>query len=108
MVHSKREAWVIKNSANALISWTKRPKEVSDTSIWYISTKQLRTCFLRISWYFECHLTRKVRWCVCCYGMRTYGWYGDLSVVLPILMTLVSLKRELSQRSSHVLLTFIM
>ena len=35
--------------------------------------------------------------------MRTYGWYGDLCVVLPILLTLVSLKRELSQKSSHVL-----
>ena len=44
-----------------------------------------------------------VRQCVCCYGMRTYGWYGDLCVVLPILLTLVSLKRELSQKSSHVL-----
>ena len=40
---------------------------------------------------------------VCCYGMRTYGSYDGLCVVLPILLTLVSLKRELSQKSSHVL-----
>ena len=44
---------------------------------------------------------------VCCYGMRTYGSYDGLCVVLPILLTLVSLKRELSQKSSHVLLFYI-